>query len=486
MPPSPVEDATDASTTTCTFTGDELDLPSSLFSEDPAAIGCSRPIWDGTDSDRCVWHAEGTDKPPDDLAATVADSTLLGARARETDLHRVPFPEEPDLRKADLSEADLYDANLSEANLYDADLSEADLRKADLSEAVLTLADLSGAELIDANLSEATLNQGNLSEAAVSDADLSKAKLNGADLSEASLVLSNLSEVEAFPHSIKTIQEDIGEYEYPDLSEAQLFEADLSEAEFQDADLSGAGLADADLSEAEFQDADLSETELSGANLSKAKFSETNLSRARLYSANLSGADLRTANLSEANLAEITLTDVAFSRDTEVDNPRERIEQGFQDEDISEQHIEDTIARVNGELRATYSTNGLFGRARTARIRERRARRKESKAEEGYLGTVAWAGSFLSRVFTGYGIQLWPVVVWMILLFVGSTAVYLHAGVRDTTSETIAYSVLAFTVAPPPPLPLGTLVQTVVMIETFFGTLSTVLLGYILGNREMI
>jgi hypothetical protein len=72
----------------------------------------------------------------------------------------------------------------------------------------------------------------------------------------------------------------------------------------------------------------------------------------------------------------------------------------------------------------------------------------------------------------------------MIGLFVFSTVIYLNAGVRDTLVNNIFYSVLAFTVAPPPPIPTGVATQLTVMVETFFGTLSIVLLGYILGNRE--
>jgi hypothetical protein len=47
----------------------------------------------------------------------------------------------------------------------------------------------------------------------------------------------------------------------------------------------------------------------------------------------------------------------------------------------------------------------------------------------------------------------------------------------------ISYSVLAFTVAPPG-VPEGVGTQVVMMVETFFGTLYIMLLGYILGNRE--
>jgi len=65
----------------------------------------------------------------------------------------------------------------------------------------------------------------------------------------------------------------------------------------------------------------------------------------------------------------------------------------------------DTIARANHELREAYSANGLVGRARKARFRERKSRRKEAQAAGGW-GTVAWIGSVLSQVFTGYGVRL--------------------------------------------------------------------------------
>lgn len=56
-------------------------------------------------------------------------------------------------------------------------------------------------------------------------------------------------------------------------------------------------------------------------------------------------------------------------------------------------------------------------------------------------------------------------------------------GVEDTLIDNISYSVLAFTVAPPR-VPSEAGAQLIMMIETFFGTLFIVLMGYILGNRE--
>jgi len=305
MPPD--EDATDA-TTTCTFTANELDIPSWLFSGEPAAIECSRPVWDGVESDRCVWHAEQPDKPPNELATTVADSTLLGAQARETDLRGVPFPEE--------------------ANLSGADLSEATLWRADLS-----------------------------------------------------------------------------------------------------------------------------------------------------------GADLRDADLSGAYLAECSLADVTIARSTRIGAPGERLERLADEYGVSQPELYDRIARTNHELRTAYSDNGLISRARDARVRERRARRKEALHEPGWRGTAAWFGSLLSRVGTGYGVQLTWIAGMILALYLGSTLVYWWEGMAFDRAA--YYSVVTLTTSPPDDPPLG-IASVVAGFETFAGTAAIVFLGYVLGNRKQV
>jgi hypothetical protein len=66
---------------TCTFSPDELDVQE-RFRPDRE---CSRAVWEDADEARCVWHADGADKPPAELAATVGDGMLAGARVRESD-----------------------------------------------------------------------------------------------------------------------------------------------------------------------------------------------------------------------------------------------------------------------------------------------------------------------------------------------------------------------------------------------------------------
>lgn len=248
----------------------------------------------------------------------------------------------------------------------------------------------------------------------------------------------------------------------------------LSGRDLGDANLSGSDLRHADLSGADLRRADLSGAHLRGADLSDTYLRDTDLSEASLDGADLSGAYLR-----DTTFAEVTL-----SRGTKIDSPGKRIEQELKDDDsVSKQERKDVIARLHGELRAAYSANGLT-QARTARIRERRARRREAKAEKGWRGTTAWFGSLLSRIFAGYGVQLTPVIGWMLVLYLVSASVYWHWG-EMAWDRSLYYSVVTFTTAPPKTPPSGAS-SYIAGFETFAGTVAIVFLGYVLGSRERI
>lgn len=275
---------------------------------------------------------------------------------------------------------------------------------------------------------------------------------------------------------------------------------DLSGAELTGIDLSGAYLRFADLSEAELERADLSGTDLfkcdlSGANLrfanlSKAYLGRADLSGAYMVGTDLSGADLGHADLSGASLFEAYLSGAIMSRETRVGElgiaearQIRNIETTYESGDAADiPGVWDMIARINHELKTAYSASGLVGRARTYRIRERRARRREALAEGGLAGYTAWLGSLLSRIVTGYGVQLRLIALLMIVIYLVSTAWYSVAGIEDSWY----YSIVTFTTAPPSDPPAGTLTEAVAMIETFVGTLMIVLFGYVLGNREQV
>jgi hypothetical protein len=334
------------------------------------------------------------------------------------------IPNDPNIDPVDIRRG----ADLSEGDLFSADLSEADLFSADLSEATLSNSDLSGAILYSANLSKT---------------DLFEADLSGADLSKT------------------------------DLSEADLFGADLS----------GADLSNANLSEADPHGANLSGADLRGADLSKAD----------LDGADLSGADLRSAKLNGTYLAGVTLSGVSLSRATEINGYRDRIisqdtEGSSQNSSIIPKHtpkLYDTIARVNHELRKAFSENGLTDRARTARIRERKARRREAFVEGGLKGTTDWIWSCALHGTTRYGIQLNWIVAYILLLFTFSAAVYFTF--HDLSlMQSLYYSTVTLTTTwPGDTLPTG-FVAFVAAFETFAGTAAIVFLGYVLGTRERV
>lgn len=141
---------------TCTFTPSELDVPEFLIEK---LDGCSRPVWEKADTPRCVWHADGADKPPAELAATVGDGNLSGARVQDSNLTTVSFPESSALVGANLVGANLQNADLVGANLRNATLTGADLRNADLAEASLRGADLRNALLAETTLADVSLSR---------------------------------------------------------------------------------------------------------------------------------------------------------------------------------------------------------------------------------------------------------------------------------------------------------------------------------------
>lgn len=271
-----------------------------------------------------------------------------------------------------------------------------------------------------------------------------------------------------------------------DLSEEDLSNANLSEANLRHANLSEANLRHANLSNADLFKADLSKADLFDVDLSKSNLLKADLSEADLFNANLSEANLITADLSKTILAETTLTGVNLSRKTSIDPPGEQIAPYLLNisNDVSKEERYDTIARANHELREAYSANGLVSQARTVRVWERRARRREALAEESWQGTFDWAASLLSRVVTGYGVKLLPVVVIMSLLYLCSAFIYWQWGGMSWTYS-LYYSVVTFTTSPPKSPPSG-LLSIVAGIETFAGTAAIVFLGYVLGTRERV
>jgi len=275
------------------------------------------------------------------------------------------------------------------------------------------------------------------------------------------------------PNDPNVSPEDIkpgADLERANLSKAYLEGADLTKANLRGTDLTQADLAEADLPQANLTNAHLTDANLFYADLTGARLEFTDLTRTRLVGTDLSDADLR----------GITIDSVEMNVATEIG--KQTLAERFATNSINW----DAIARAHHDLKLAYNENSLINKARDQHFYERRARGCElkSKTELNPWVTADWLGSFFSRVFIGYGVRVRRLFAWMLGLFVVSTLVYNTYGVAgETLVDNLSYSVRTFTVAPPfAPEPI--LPHTVMMIETFFGTLSIVLLGYVLSNRE--
>lgn len=241
-----------------------------------------------------------------------------------------------------------------------------------------------------------------------------------------------------------------------------------------------------DYSEETLDREDFSEQDLRYADFSGAILNRTDFTEANLLGANFSDAYLLGTDFSEANLLGTNFSGASLNRDTKINRSLENMKQDYKKsaDKFEKSSMWGGIARLNGELKTVHSENGLVGQARKFYIEERRARRREAKAEGGLTGSASWIGSLLSRVLTGYGVQLRWVVGIMLLIFFISTAVYWvgDMGVRNS----LYYSIVTFTTAPPSQ-PQGSLIMEVTaMAETFLGTLYIILLGYVLGQREQV
>lgn len=287
-----------------------------------------------------------------------------------------------------------------------------------------------------------------------------------------------------------------------DLSDADLSGADLSGANLSDADLSNAKLNESDFSHANLSDADLTEAngihieffdcDLSGANLSEGVFIHSNFQDSNIFSVDFSEANIKSSDLRGCDLRACITTGLELNASTRLgrqslaESPSHTGREWMEPIFGGSPPEWDTIARSHHSFKIACHENGVINKARKQHYLERRARGYDLKNSINLNPwfTATWLGSFLSRVFIGYGVRVRRLLATMTVLFVGSTAVFLAYGVGgDATIDTISYSVRAFTVAPPT-APEQFLPHVVMMVETFFGTLSIVLLGYVLSNRE--
>ena len=287
-----------------------------------------------------------------------------------------------------------------------------------------------------------------------------------------------------------------------DLTGAYLSEADLSEGVLGSpllsnrtpADLTDADLSEADLTDAHLFDADLTDADLRGTNLTDANLRHADLTDAALFDADLTDADPRHATFHRTDLREVEITNLTLNRETTITDLPEPSEPSLVEQIVSKLDVIgvesdepesrpsdwDEVARFYHALKQEFDGNGLVTQARRFHRLERRARRHETRVEEGRF---SWAHfkEYASGFVTGYGVGVKRIAGIATLLFAVSTATYALASVENP----LTYSAITFATAPPygvRNLPLYA--RLVAGVETIFGTLLLITLGFVLSNRE--
>lgn len=233
---------------------------------------------------------------------------------------------------------------------------------------------------------------------------------------------------------------------------------------FVRAEFIAAGTGDVQFGNATFRTGGAGSVRFTDATLTDANFRNVDFDEADLRGTELTGTDIR-----EGNVTDVSVNSATTCR---------RLYEGSQ---FDSEHW-DATARSYHDLKTVFSDHGLVNKARHKHVQERRARSFEAKAAHGWFNRK-YLHSLFARSFTGYGVQVWNLVTWMLFVFLSSTAVYTYAGVAPTLVGNISFSIAAFMTGAPY-TPPGVFVQLVSTSETVFGTISIVLLGYILGNRE--
>ena len=302
-------------------------------------------------------------------------------------------------------------------------------------------------------------------EGTVSDGDLHGSVATGV----------NLSRID-FPADVGFIDAD--------LSEAGLRRADLSEADLGSANLSGADLGSADLPEANLSFADLSGADLTSADLPEANLGSADLSGADLRFADLSGANLGSANLSGADLSHITVENIRVNNFTKFGSRLPKWLPG------------PPHARAYHDFRSEVSNTGYDKVARDLYFLEQKARTRTALPSQ----PITFVGGLLSGLFTGYGVRPRQVFLSTIFVIIVTTLWFNQAGIvydewnttyellgREFNTGSVYYSVTTFVTAPPhPPQSTGLLTNLLLTLETYVGTVLTLLLGYALSTRSRI
>lgn len=450
---------------------------------------------------------------------------LSGADLSEANLENVEF------RKCDLSEADLSDADLTgstfwgkndltEATIRDATIVDAKLGKTDFSQAVLRRSNLKQSSLRKANFENADLREANLEGTELKEAHLEEAQLRDASLSGANLRYASLENAYAWRLDLSDSILREAKLINADLREVNLGSADIRKANFTGADLSNGDLDEVKADNAIFVKADLSESTLERGDCEGANFEEAILVRA-----NFQGTDLVRANLSNSYLFGVSFDGARISSMTKLvgdgtvgdfsindrcrydpDVPPYKPEQSLALDDERREKTGESLEII--QLRRARSTywrleklarqNG-FPKLQSKMFQRRQEMGRKLVKRQGQMKEWLFAetqrflfvyGESFKRVIAMSGGSI--ILFWMLALGTGSietkSGTLVNAGnVMESPGmiwDGLYHSIMVFFTGGSPLVPINTLGEVLVALESMLGPIFVALLIFVLGRRS--
>nr|WP_256478539.1 pentapeptide repeat-containing protein [Halorussus limi] len=226
---------------------------------------CNREVWK---DERCIWHAEESDKPTDELL-----NRYYSREKRYAGPNFDPTTAPAAASRVRLDGAKLVDTELPPVTFSNCTFVNADLKRSDLTEAQFSRCLFWGADLTSADLSGLTLQSVDFYDATLRRADLDRITsfAFGKGVVPGGLApLLHLGPVMwRNPPKIGLQHPDVDIF---DRGSVNFAEADLGEATLQNADLRDAVFYRADLERAKLDDSDLGGASLTEAAIYKASF----------------------------------------------------------------------------------------------------------------------------------------------------------------------------------------------------------------------
>jgi uncharacterized protein YjbI with pentapeptide repeats len=471
------------------------------WAETVSLTTCVRETWaDG----RCIWHADKTGKPIEELQGICSDNTtcLDGAILDETE-----WPDSTRFNRCSLigsrwSNTRARRATFNGLNLRSAAFPDADFSRAEFPNVNLRDAEFPNANLFAANFPDAYLPLSEFPDAYLKSAEFPGAKLSGAKFPDAYLNGGK------FPDA------DLRRAEFPDvfLQYAEFPNAELQETEFPDADLREARFDNGTLRDAEFRNADLR-----GAEFPDADCQGSNFAGALLHDTLLIRTDCRDATFTSAYLHEAVFADTRINSSTTFYDPENTYydsitsrpscvyeENPLTADDLGDDtHPLEAARWVYRRFETLHEENAMSEEARRFHISKEEAERK-LHAERG-----EWKGRLIKETMgrlTRHGESAQrTIIAWLLIIFVFGLVYPFFGGIKDSggtryriaslselatlegwndlllniyfsgiTFSTIGYGDLS-------PAAPGT--RALVFVESLVGAVLVALLVFVLGRR---